>query len=936
MSSILSIFFVLFLISCGDNTASRKKIKLNQEGVTSLLVTGFENAQEIKNEARKLNIEVTGEHVLILKGYASDIEALEFNANKNFDYLTDGPLTLVKPEAFAPDHGALYLAKKDFGIPEFWKNHPEADGRGVTVGVIDDGISPHQQGFILTSTGERKFLSKASQSTFTTFSLSETSEGLITIVDEKRPGFGVVDLNADGKFSSWKIKVSESGEEACLDINTDETFSPDECAGSFKKSGGFIRAIDKRLVLMFEIDREKKLIKVFQPEKGADSHGEGVAAVLAGYKIGNLKGFDGVAPGAKMVDYDLSEITDRPEEAEYTLGTFINALEWVAKEGAEVANISYSFGFTSAKTQVFMSKAIDEIVKKHNIVISFSAGNNGPGLGSLNRRSIYPSSVLVAGAFISKELDERVHGVTGVPDEGRLVYYSSRGPGLGIGPLLISPLSSLVNSSPDTGYRAFSGTSSASPALAGAATVLISAIKQENLKVDATTVVNALRLSGRRLKAEPFIFQGHGLPQVGEALRIYKELINGERFQDIRVTVDRENIDGISPRGIFIRTSEVKSLTTRKIAFNGILSSLANDEARVNLLTPVKILYSKGITGAKEIWISSSASNLAVDINPEDVLQGKLEGFGEIHIHSSLDNSLLVIVPVTVVNDQNILENPTEHFGLTSQEGLRFPVYIPEGVKGFRVNAEVIEGDEKAALLSVFDPHHIRVVQQRLGNDIWFPTSESGFYQVGIAMTGGTPRGLKVRISLRPIKLTVRSKVTSAQTPSVTVTNHMAPLSAHLKITPLPKVVETVILSSRDILNGASLEKTLEEGSYSVEFSSTRSYDLVYLFSTCTIKEQKADGALKYTEGNALTVPASGMVATFRCMPFDRGGIFEEVYEWNMKLLKNGKSLSGRMDISREQTSSIRFPEATPGRYKVEIEDPFSTSSIVIGEIDLI
>ena len=71
-----------------------------------------------------------------------------------------------------------------------------------------------------------------------------------------------------------------------------------------------------------------------------------------------------------------------------------------------------------------MAKAVEDLVNIHNCVIVFSAGNNGQGLGSLNRTSIYPSSVLRVGAYASKELDQLVHGVSGLPDEGRVIYYS--------------------------------------------------------------------------------------------------------------------------------------------------------------------------------------------------------------------------------------------------------------------------------------------------------------------------------------------------------------------------------------------------------------------------------------------------------------------------------------------------------------------------------
>ena len=59
--------------------------------------------------------------------------------------LPQGDLNSQKKEAY-------FLAKKDFNLPSFWKKNPDIDGRGVVVGVIDDGLSPHAQGFKNTAT----------------------------------------------------------------------------------------------------------------------------------------------------------------------------------------------------------------------------------------------------------------------------------------------------------------------------------------------------------------------------------------------------------------------------------------------------------------------------------------------------------------------------------------------------------------------------------------------------------------------------------------------------------------------------------------------------------------------------------------------------------------------------------------------------------------
>ncbi|HLT22755.1 MAG TPA: S8 family serine peptidase, partial [Bacteriovoracaceae bacterium] len=546
MKKLSILLTLLTLSSCGieTNKAKRVKLELEDTGVQSILIQGAQLDDTFIEEARQLNIQVEGHSILKLTGQSQDLTLLEIPVGEAFSYIQDAAIDVVKDNAGTPDFTNLYLAKKEFGIEKLAQTHPHADGRGVIIGVIDDGISPHQKGFQLTTTGERKLIGKGSNSSSTLYSLTLDGENYSAVIKEFKTFKGNLDLNRDGKLNDFKATVSLDGKEVCLDLNANNNFEDSECRGEFNSTGEyFLIPTNPNEVLVAEVDLKALTLKIFQSEKSGDSHGEGVASVMSGYRMGGIKGFDGVAPGSKILDYDLSQSSHLAKETEYTLGTFLLAIDWLASRGAQVINVSYSLYYTSAKTQEFMAQALDDIVKKHNVILSFSAGNNGPGLGSLNRRLIYPASTLVAGAYLSKELDERVHGVTGLPEEGRMVYYSSLGPGAsGAGPLLIAPLSNLTYASADDGMRAFSGTSSASPALAGAATVLVSAILQDGLPYDATTVVNALRLSGKQIEGEPFIAQGYGLPQLDKALKIYRDLIAGKDFTHIDVSVNQGNL----------------------------------------------------------------------------------------------------------------------------------------------------------------------------------------------------------------------------------------------------------------------------------------------------------------------------------------------------------------------------------------------------------
>lgn len=936
MIKTLSLLSTLLLISCGSPQGKTEKLNLpeNQEKNVSVLLVGASLTESFKQELKAAGVTSEGKTIIRLTGQASDLNRLNIPVNDNFDYQLDSVIDIQKPQFGDIDKDALYLAKKDFGILDFWKKYPTADGRGVIVGVIDDGISPHQIGFSRTTTGARKFLSKASQSTFSTYPLEASGTGYTALIKEGSGFLGKMDLNQDGILGSFKATISEDAQIVCLDLDVNDIFSDDECKGTFKRTGDyFVLPNKKTLVTMVEVNLEKKQIQIFQPETGDDSHGEGVASVMASHQQGNLTGFDGVAPGAQIADYDLSENTDKPTENEYTLGTFLLALDWLAGEGVEVANVSYSLFFTSAKTQSFMAKALGTIVEKHNIVVSFSAGNNGPGLGSLNRRLIYPSSVMVAGAYVSKELDERVWGTTGIPVDGRVVYYSSRGPGVsGVGPMMISPLSSLTHSSPDSGYRAFNGTSSASPALAGAAAVLISAIKQENLKVHAATVVQALRLSSRQIKNEPFVSQGYGLPQIEKALHIYQDLIQGKKFSHVVHTVNRGGLDGTSAQGIIIKSSEAQNLESYRISMTGLISSVAPVEATTNLLVPIDLEYSKGIKGPKELWVSSSSSRFSVDVDIEELLGRKKEAFGEIRVLSKVDRSLMAVIPVTAINDLRAKRLIRKTLKVSSQEGARLHLHIPEGVQGLKVRARLVEGERRFLNVSVYDPDYIRFLNFGMPQEFLIPARKSGHHQLTLSMIQGTGRDAMVEFEIEEVHLNLLTEATLSEGRIELLNEGTAILQGDIILTPLDKVIKTVVFNNKTIPEETML---LPKGSYQLDLKATTKYELSYMNTSCSIMK-KIDDVFTPTETTIFNNETDEEVTLkFRCVPFDYGMAPQEDLFWKMIITSFKSPSSIRMDVYGKSSKTLQIPELEAGTYKVEFSHGLSGYKILLGNLEI-
>jgi subtilisin family serine protease len=919
------IFFLFFFLSCAQESPQNKKLNLAGSGQKVVLLLGVDNPSDLKNQASLYNIHVEGDVILQLRGDTQDLNQLEISAETLS--LVDEKIDVSKEETFPIHQRAMYLAKKDFGLLEFWQNNPQADGRGVTVGVLDDGISPHQLAFRQTSTGERKVLKKSSYSTFSEVTLD--AQTLTGEFDETQNAFVErLDLNQDGQFT--KIIIARKEDKNCIDLNLDGEWKAGECQGDFSVTGNYFVTQNQLSSIVAEYDSQTQKIKISQPEIGSDSHGEGVATVMAGFHPLN-ESLNGVAPGAKILDWDISEVTNRSHEEDYTVGKIIAGLEWLGKNGADVANISYSLFFTSLETQLFMAKAFDQIVKKYNVVLTFSAGNNGPGLGSLNRKALYPDSVLVTGAYVSKELDEVVWGVTGLPEEGRVVFYSSRGPGaLGDhGPTLISPLSSLTHGSATGGYQAFSGTSSAAPALGGLAAVLISALKAQKIPIDAATVVHALRLSGKRLKGEPFVAQGYGLPQIARAIDFYKKLAAGEQVLNLNFQLNTGKRGAPAPKGLVIYKSQNNSIESARVTLNGVLSSLAPAETRLNFLKTLRLEYSKGLYGPQNLWVSTSQSRFDLDVQVDEVLSASSqEGFAEIKFFDSISEDYLGSLAVTVINDlpaQSRIEKKLEVF---SQSSARLHFHVSTPLKALRVRAKLLEGDAKNLGFSVFSPAKIRTQRIPFSDDFWIVLEGVGQYQLGLAMSGGTARRAVVEVEINPIELDLMTSVTSAAKSFLKIENlsHLSFFS-QLEVRPIPLVLQKVLSKRSQKIEALEHKLVVNKPeSLSAKIAPIEESESRFFYAHCTSMIKDKNGVTTFGGASFIQNDNEEREVNFRCVPFDLGlevrlPDFLPQYVMQIEKLSSPMGLKS-IGLPPSSTAKVDLSSLETGKYEVFLLHP--------------
>ncbi|WP_338118047.1 S8 family peptidase [Streptomyces coryli] len=194
-------------------------------------------------------------------------------------------------------------------------------------------------------------------------------------------------------------------------------------------------------------------------------HGTHVASIAAGTGAKSGGTHKGVAPGAKII---AGKVLDDKSSGEAS-GVIAGA-EWAIGEGADIINLSLSGGDTPELDP--LEAAVNALSKDKGVLFAVAAGNSGYGGNGTIGSPGSADAALTVGA---------------VDDADKLAVFSSRGPRVGdfaVKPDLTAPgvdttaaaapgsvLEQEVGQMPP-GYMTISGTSMATPHVAGAAALL--------------------------------------------------------------------------------------------------------------------------------------------------------------------------------------------------------------------------------------------------------------------------------------------------------------------------------------------------------------------------------------------------------------------------------------------------------------------------------
>ncbi|MGW1411215.1 S8 family peptidase [Streptomyces sp. NPDC002403] len=279
--------------------------------------------------------------------------------------------------------------------------------------------------------------------------------------------------NSSSKNSAFKNAAFEGGVEklwldakvhASLDRSTAQIGAPEAWKAGYDGNGATVAVLDTGVDATHP-DLAGKLgeVRNFTDEPTAnDGHGHGthVASTIAGSGAASGGSRKGVAPGARLL---IGKVLDDSGSGPYS--AILGGMDWAAHSGADI--VSMSLGGQPTDGTDLLSLVLDGLSEETGTLFVVAAGNTGSDytVGSPGAAA----SALTVGA---------------VDRDDKLAPFSSRGPRVGDNgakPDLTAPGVDIVAARAagtsmghpvDAAYTAASGTSMATPHVAGAAAIL--------------------------------------------------------------------------------------------------------------------------------------------------------------------------------------------------------------------------------------------------------------------------------------------------------------------------------------------------------------------------------------------------------------------------------------------------------------------------------
>jgi subtilisin family serine protease len=711
------------------------------------------------------------------------------------------PARRVVPPEEAWQRGLMPLHST--GIPGFASAMPDADGRGVLIAILDSGIDPSVPGLQRTPDGNPKLLDVrdfSGEGRITLTPVVRRGDTLIVAGQRLLGAARIAGVAAAGEWWGGALDELPLGAAPSADIDGNGTVGDRLPVVVVRTTGGLVLFADTQGNGTFADDKPLRDYAVARDmlawQSGvsapmvqmavnlADSsgtplldlvfdtsaHGTHVAGIAAGHDLYGVRGFDGTAPGARLL---ALKIANDAQGGITVTRSMIRALDHAIRFAADrklplVVNISFGVG-NEREGAARIDAMLDSILVAHpTVVVTVAAANDGPGLSTLG----FPGS---AGRILSvgASLPLVFNGLPADdPTPEPLAPFSSRG-GEFSGPDLVVPgvaYSTVPNFA--IGNEVESGTSMAAPHAAGLAARLLSALGNRAAALPAHVLIQALRTAAHPVPGATAAEQGAGMPDL---LRAWTWLARRETAPEVAIDVP----GGVSGRAAIYATLDAGA--NRPV---DATLSLRRVHPSDGPMTVRLIPSAPWIAVPATLTLGASATIAPVRLSPATRSRD-----GAIRVEDAGDGSLVGVVPVTLrvpmsstalttSDTVTVAAGATAHFFVPAEAGRGFQIEVATASASEMVTASLHEPGgmpfrEGGGMPAGFGDG--AALFELEGNDV-----VDGLYEM--AIVAGPLGGAGTRITVRRAPLRIEASV-RADSLRVTTTSLVdMPLSVRTRV----------------------------------------------------------------------------------------------------------------------------------------------------------
>lgn len=331
-------------------------------------------------------------------------------------------------------------------------------------------------------------------------------------------------LNNIARYQGIKYIAEDSLVKVQLNIATKEIMSREVNNQGYTGKGITIAFLDTGIYPHADFTKPQNRIIAFHDVVNGkkhpyddNGHGTHVAGDAAGN--GNLSGgkYKGVAPNANIVSVKVLDSRGGGSSSDILTG-----MQWVLdnKEKYNIRIVSLSMGETPSLPPFLdpLVRGVDNLWR-NGLIVTVAAGNSGPTINSITSPGT-SRNVITVGAVDDKR--------TADTNDDTIAEFSGRGSGFLFKPDVVAPGVKIVSTASgnvpigsddkillNKSYRTASGTSMATPIVAGAAALLL----EKNPNLTNNQVKYLLKSNTIGIDHYKYFSQGNGMINIDEAIK---------------------------------------------------------------------------------------------------------------------------------------------------------------------------------------------------------------------------------------------------------------------------------------------------------------------------------------------------------------------------------------------------------------------------------